>query len=127
MITAARTAIYTLLKTVTDLGVSNVYFQEAPQATADPYCVFMEADQPSERDTGNYYDDIFLQITVYSKTLATIETIISNVKTAFDVADLTITGYVHDGINRVSTLTAPQDEEGFYSENVIYRIQLTEN
>jgi len=127
MIAAARTAIYVELLTVTSLSASNVHFQEAPQATADPYCVFMETGNPAERDTGNYFDDIFFQIAVYSKTLATIETIIGNVKTEFDTVDLSIAGYTFDGISRIATLTRPQDEEGWYMMLVEYRIQLTEN
>ena len=124
MIAAARTAIYVQLKGVTDLSASNVHFQEAPQAIADPYCVFMETGSPSEHDTGDYFDTIFFQAAVYSKTLATIETIIANIKAAFDTAALSISGYDFDGISRVATLTRPQDEEGWYMMLVEYQIFL---
>lgn len=126
MIGAARTAIYTLLKTVTSLSASNVYFQEADKDIADPYCVFMETGNPADHDTGNYFEEIFFQVAVYSKTLATIETILANVKIAFDDATLTVSGYVFDGINRIATITRPQDDEGWYMTLVEYRISLTE-
>jgi hypothetical protein len=124
--TEVRGQLNTLLKTVSGLSASNVYFNDAPPKASQPYCVFLFVAQPVTRDTGKEYNDFFIQISLVGKTLATLETLEAAVKVALEGGTVTLTDHNAVQLRQLSG-GANRREVGNYWQIILeYKLTLDE-
>lgn len=129
MITKVRTALNTLLKTATGISASNLYFNDAPPRAVQPYCIFSFTANAVDRDTATEFNDIFIQIDLFGKTLKTVETLEAALKTVLDGVSLSLTLHNSAPLFRISGGVTRKDmsEAGNYWRVVMeYKLMLDE-
>ena len=125
MINTLRTAIYNLLVEVTSLDTTNIFYVEAPQGSALPFCVFSEFANPFSFDSFSIYETVYVQFTLFDVRVSILESLVKNVKTKFDFGkeNLSISGYNVITCVRMADLP-PQKFENVYSIVLQYKIEL---
>lgn len=125
MVTVLRNEIYRLGKTVSGLSATNIWYLEAPQNTALPYCVFTEFAHPYSFDSGSQYDEVYVQFAIYETRVSNLETLTAALKAVFDFArsSFSVTGYNVITCVRMSDLPI-QKFENVYSSIIQYKIEI---
>lgn len=124
MISDLRKAIAKRLeKTPALLG--GFWYVEAPQKSAYPYAVFSFVTATDERDTASRFETVYLQINVYHKDGAKVETAADLVMSKFDDAEsaFNMASYHLERIDR-QFRRAMKAEEVFII-TIQYKIELT--
>lgn len=94
MKTVLRNEVYRLINTVAALS-SEIYYQEAPDGTALPYCVFFPTAGNTFEDTASEFGESYVQISVFSDDAAEAESIGQSVHDVFfkSAGDFNAVGY----------------------------------
>jgi len=94
VITVLRSEVYRLIDTVAALS-GEIFYQQAPDGTALPYCVFLQTAGNVFEDTADEFGESYVQISVFSSTAAQAESIAQSVHDVFfkSAADFSVTGY----------------------------------
>lgn len=127
MIYALRKEIYRLLKTVSGLDSSNVFYGRAPQKQMTKYCVFMEYATPNSWDSGTKYEVVYVQFSVYGSKLRDVEAISESIQSVFDFKSesFSITGYDSVSCTRQSNQRARKSEsDKWWNEITQYKIEI---
>ena len=95
---AIRTGIYAYFTTNNTSALyialsGRLYYGEMPEKPTYPYCVFHVFDETPERTFDIDFEDVFVQFDYYDVTAGGCDTGLSNIKTLYDYASLTIAGY----------------------------------
>ena len=95
MITVVREGIYNTGISATGFSASNFFYDQAPQGTSKPYCVYSLLANPYDFDSKNVYEMFHIQFSFFGDVLDTLEGLVNNIKAKFDFgrSNITITGY----------------------------------
>lgn len=122
MNTELRSEIYRIGNGITGL-VNNFYFAEAEEGITNNYCVFSQVSTPNNKDTGNIYEENYIQFSLYGKVLADLEAIEFDFKNTFDNAPFVFTNYT---LVSCSRQTGPRTVKlgDWYQTVMDYKIEL---
>lgn len=72
-----------------------MYLNVAPQEATFPYCVYFSVSDLDELDFSDEHEDFLVQFNIFSKKNSSLEAgeLLESLKTMFDNADLTVTGW----------------------------------
>ena len=96
---AIRTAIWNYFKLsdiaplYLDLAGTRFYYSEAPEQIEMPYCVFHAFEEVRDSTFDLEFEDVPIQFDYYATTASTCDDGIADIKTMFNYASLTISGY----------------------------------
>lgn len=76
-----------------DLGGTRLYYAEAPEQPIFPYCVFSIWGEIYEFTFDMEFEDVLMQFDYFATTANDCDTGVADIKTMFDYAILTLTGY----------------------------------
>jgi len=108
MITELRQAIYNLGKAITGIN-SNFHFEQAPESTRFPYCVFSKVAGSITRDTAGEFREEYFQVNTYATTLTEAELIESRVSAKFKNAETTLNNLITT--NKIYSITHQSDTQ----------------
>lgn len=125
MVVALRNEIYRLLKTVSGLWTNNIFYLEAPQGSALPFCVFSEFANPYAIDSGSVYEVVYVQFALFELRISPLETLVAGVKAVFDLGreKFNVSGHHVVTCMRMADLP-PQKFDDVYSIVLQYKIEL---
>lgn len=94
MITTLRRNIFDVSNTIIALN-SRSYYQVVPQNTAYPYLVFFQVTGTPEHDTGNEFEDVYIQFSIYDylKNLTSLEAVYKELTQKLITSNFTLSDY----------------------------------
>lgn len=119
-----RLAIYAKGSVITGL-TGGFWFVGADQNTKDNYSVFSFVTNTNTRDTATLFEKVYLQINVYSQDRETLETLVENMKAAFDDTESSwsLASYNFIRIER-NFVRGPVDLDYIFQTTIQYEIDL---
>ena len=126
---ALKTAIYAVYAAggAFATNTTGLYYEEAPQGVAEPYCVYsIITGVPEYYFDSETLEDVTVQFDIISKNTSSTEagSLYANLKTMFDDATLTVSGYDHLLLSRVRYHAFRQAEDNIWRVSVDYRVLL---
>lgn len=110
-------------------AISNkVYYMIAPQGTVTPYCVYSFFADTHTYDSGNDWEQIFIQFSLYHKdnSSATITILESYLIDLLKDATLTFTNFTQLQLTRLNKRYL-LGEDGIWTSIIEYRIEIEHN
>jgi len=98
-LSSIRTAIYSHFMSdntaalYTDLSGDRFYYSEAVEQETKPYCVYQVFEEIYDFMFVEEFEEALIQFSYYGDTAAVVDDGISDIKTMFDYAELTVSGY----------------------------------
>jgi len=103
------TALYNHFSATTGSGFYNdvsgrMYLNIAPQEATFPYCVYFSVSDVDDLDFSDEHEDFLIQFNIFSQNNSASEAgdLLESLKTMFDDASLTVTGWRHLEFQRSS-------------------------
>lgn len=119
-----RKEIYRIANSISSL-TGNVFYVEAPQNCGSTYCVFLPIVNNADRDTGQKFEEQYLQVSLFGKDITALEAIFESVKTKFDDAEasFSVSGWNVDSIDRQNDRTVKNND--VWQIDIQYKIELS--
>jgi hypothetical protein len=94
-----RTGLYSFFAAATTsslyslLDGARLYYDEAPEKTKRPYCVFFVYNEIYEGTFDLDFENVLIQFAYYGRTANESDSGITAIKTLYDYANITLSGY----------------------------------
>lgn len=89
-----REAIYKVALLAPLLDANNLFYGIAPDETALPHCVISIVTNPTFRDSGTIFEELYVQFSVYSDVLTDAEDIAGEITGEFDNKPFNLNTYL---------------------------------
>jgi len=129
-----RTGIYSMFTAdnsaalYTDLGGDRLYFVEAKVQPTFPYCVFKIFDEIYDFEFVEEFEEAFIQFDYFGITANECDDGLIDIKTMFDYATLTISGYTCLKMERESVFDPEKNQpDNIWIGSVRYNLLMQKN
>lgn len=127
-----KIALYNLLKTTGDFNTNiggRIYFKQAPDKPTFPYCVYSIFVDTNSFDSGNQWEEPFVQFSLFDDSLddgVIIDLLTSNLIDLLYNTVLSFTNYTQISFERIAKRDI-YSEEKIWHKIIEYRIEIEHN
>jgi len=127
METEIRQAIYDHTISASSLSASNTFWVKAKQEQTGTYCVLSLISNPLNKDSQKQYEEIFFQISLFGKSLSSLESIESEILDLWDFSSTTLknrfTNFSVVGVGRIARGSL-RVEDDYWHNYIQYKLEL---